>query len=146
MKRKLFWGLGLSVLALLGYGGWKAYDYNRFDSDTRVIAIGYHSDNCRECLGLRKRMRAMNRQFGWDDIVFVRYDHTDSTRKARSEAQLAKLGFLDIAQRDYKRLAQVRLYSVRTQKFITYIDFDYFPQVMADRIRLALDLTAKGEF
>lgn len=135
MRRKAIL-LALVLCALLAavYFG---LTFNRFDAQTRVVAIGYHSDSCDECNQLKAKMKRMNLQFGWSDIVFIKYDQTTPETAAKAEATLKKIGFYEVALRD-KGLKYVRLYERNSRQQIAQLNWDDAPEVLSGKIQAAL--------
>lgn len=130
------------LFAIAGFFIYLVPAFNRFDSSTRVVSIGYHSDACEECNTLKDKMKRMNLRYGWAAIVFVKYDQTTSATAAKAEAKLKKMGFYETAQAD-KGLRYVRLYDRSTQAQLAQINWDDTPDAIAEKIEQALKRTRK---
>ena len=87
---------------------------------TRVISIGYHSEDCVECEVLQGRMRRMNIRFAFAPILFIKYDKTTPESRAAAESRLETIGMLETARRD-DGLRKVILYDARTRDQIDII-------------------------
>jgi hypothetical protein len=105
--------------------------------NVNVISIGYHSDNCADCNALKLKMKAMNRKFFFEPIVFIKYDKTNQNSKIRAERKLREWQMLSIAHRD-DGLKYVILYAAKSKKVIQRINFDDKPDVIEVKIDDAL--------
>jgi len=105
--------------------------------DTKIISIGYHSDNCDECNTLKSKMKKMNRKFLLSPIVFIKYDYTTESTKIKAEKKLKKVRFLEIAQKE-KGLKHVNLYNAKTKEKIVRLDYTDSVEVLEEKISDAL--------
>lgn len=104
---------------------------------TRVISIGYHSEQCVECKELQAKMRRMNVRFALAPIVFIKYDKTTPETRAASEDRLEAVGMLDVAHRD-DSLRKVILYDAQTRETIATINASDPVPVIREKISAAL--------
>lgn len=106
--------------------------------NTKVISIGFHSDDCADCNALKSKMKKMNRAFFTSSIVFIKYDKTNAKSKAKSGAKLAKWGMLKIAQ-DVEGLKKVILYDAKTKAKIVQLDYTDSVDELERKIKEALE-------
>jgi hypothetical protein len=106
-------------------------------NDTKIVSIGYHSDNCDDCNTLKSKMKKMNRKFLLSPIVFIKYDHTTNKSKTKAEEKLQKLGFLEIAQKE-EGLKHVVLYDSKSKEQIVRLDYNDSVEVLEQKISGAL--------
>ena len=104
---------------------------------TRVISIGYHSEECAECEVLQAKMRRMNIRFSLAPILFVKYDKTTEETRTAAESRLEAIGMLETARRD-DGLRKVILYDAQTREQIDVILADDAVTVIRQKIADAL--------
>ena len=109
-------------------------------SRIRVISIGYHSDDCEECVVLEGKMRKMNLRFALSPIVFIKYDKTSETSRLAAEERLQAADMLAIA-REEDGLRKVVLYDAKTREKIVAISPDDPVREIRSKIRDALTMT-----
>ncbi len=124
--------LFLSLLILLVLSGFAC----RTKEDTRIISIGYHSDNCEDCNTLKSRMKKMNRVFLTASIVFIN-DKTTAKTKAKAEEKLKKWGMLEIAQKE-GGLRKVIIYDALTKEKVAQLNYFDSEGELEKKIRRAL--------
>jgi hypothetical protein len=105
--------------------------------DTKIVSIGYHSNDCEDCNVLKSKMKKMNRKFFRTPIAFIKYDHTTARAKVKAEKKLQKFGMLAIAQKEVG-LKHVVLYNAKSKEQIARLEFDDSPQILEKKIRDAL--------
>ena len=93
----------------------------QISSRTKVISIGFHSDDCTECKDLESKMRRMNLRFALSPIVFIKYDKTSDATRLAAESHLENAGMREIALRD-DGLRKVILYNAQTRERIETIE------------------------
>jgi hypothetical protein len=104
---------------------------------TKIVSIGYHSDNCSDCNVLKTKMKKMNRKFLLSSIVFIKYDHTTDKSKKNAEKKLQKFGFLDIAKKE-EGLKHVVLYHAKTKEQLVRLDYKDSIEILEGKISTAL--------
>ena len=105
---------------------------------TRVISIGYHSEDCQECEELQGKMRRMNLRFALSPILFIKYDKTNPETIAASEARLDAIDMLGVAQRD-DGLRKVILYDAASREQIDTIQASDPASLIRQKISDALE-------
>ena len=105
--------------------------------NTKIVSIGFHSDDCNECNVLKSKMKKMNRKFLLSPIVFIKYDHTSEKSKKRAEKKLKKIGFWEIAQQE-KGLKHVNLYNAKTKEKIVRLNDTDSVEILEEKISNAL--------
>lgn len=95
-------------------------DWNRFNERTKIIAVHYYAENCRECRELEHKMRKIAWVYARSPIVFLTYDQSNAERKSFSEKKLSQVGILSKA-REVGELRLVMLYEVKTGRQVARI-------------------------
>ncbi len=106
--------------------------------NTKVISIGFHSDDCVDCNALKSKMKKMNRTFFTSPIVFIKYDKTNAKSHAKAEEKLRKWGMLEIAQA-VDGLKKVILYDAKTKEMIVQLDYSDSVEELERKIKEALE-------
>ncbi len=106
--------------------------------NTKVISIGFHSDDCTDCNTLKSKMKKMNRAFFTSAIVFIKYDKTNSKSQAKAEEKLKKWGMLETAQQ-VEGLKKVILYDAKTKEMIVQLDYSDSVDELKRKINSALE-------
>jgi hypothetical protein len=105
---------------------------------TRVISVGFHSEDCAECEVLQGRMRRMNWRYAFAPIIFIKYDQTTDATRSASEERLRAVDMLEIARRD-NGLRTVVLYDAQTRERISTITADDPVRTIRQKISSALE-------
>lgn len=129
-----FTKLFLSLLAIISLTVFACHT----QGNTKVISIGYHSDDCEDCNTLKSKMKKMNRMFLTSSIVFIKYDKTTTKSKSKAEEKLLKWEMLEIAQTE-EGLKKVILYDASTKEKIVQLDYSDSIEVLENKIREVLN-------
>ena len=108
------------------------------NSNTKVIAVSFHSDTCQDCNELKAKMSKMSFKFTLSPVVFLVYDKTTDKTKVETEEKLKAAGIIDNARRD-DGLRYAILYDAKTKAKIAQIEALDSEEVIENKIKNAIE-------